>query len=121
MSSGQQIYAALNVTAVTALVEDRIYPVIAPVGCGRPFAVWQRMGGDPLSVLGQASAARQFVDVALHACAETFDAAEALASAMREALIDAGAGRCTPPEDFFEPETKLVRVSFQARLFYRAS
>lgn len=123
MSFAADLYSLLAVADVTALVGDRIYPAVAPVGAERPYIVWRRNGGDSLPIMNPTSVKREFVEVVISAFAETFDAAEAVSLAARAAVLarsGSAKGTCSPPFDGFEPETKLVAVSFQARLFYRA-
>lgn len=113
-----------SVAAVTAKAQDRIFPVIAPQGVAKPYVVWRRNGGDPLSTIASAqSRNRQFVDVLIGAYAESFDAADELSEALQDAVNAGAGGKATigPPIDGYEPETTLFSVTFQARLSYRAT
>lgn len=123
MTLASDIKALLEVAGVTELVQDRIYPVLAPQNAQRPFVVWRRDGGDPLATLSGNSARRQFFSLLIGAYAETFDEADRLADAIVAAINAAsgsGKGTVTAPVDGYEPETKSFSVLLQARLFYRA-
>lgn len=123
MSLASDINGVLAVAGVTNLVAERIYPVMAPDRCARPFVIWRRDGGDALPVLSGNGSRRQFVNVLIGAYAETFDEADALAEALVAAVnaaVGSGKGIVTAPSDGFEPESKSFSVVLQARLFYRA-
>lgn len=123
MSLASTINDVLLVAAVRALIDERLYPVIAPHGITKPYAVWRRNGGDPLAVLAGNSRNRLFADVLVGAYAKTFDAADEISQALTDAVHAAsssGKGIVTPPIDGFEPESQLFSVVVQARLFYRA-
>lgn len=126
MSQAGDIYALLHSTAVDGLIAERVYPTLAPPEVVRPYAVWRRNGGEALPVLGGATQgrSREVLDVFVGAYGEKFDDADALAEALRDAVMAGSStlrpGTVTPPLDGFEESTKLFSIIFQARLFYRA-
>lgn len=119
---GQALFALLSADpAVAALVDARIYPLIAPQSAPLPRIVYTGAGGirwnsiDGPSGLGQPR-------VQIDAYAATYGQAHALAKAIRDALdgyrgtaagVRIGGVSCpTPPLDFYEADVSppLYRV-----------
>ena len=123
MSFREDVYTLLNVSGVNALVAGRIYPVVAPQGTAGDFIVWRRIGGDPLAVMSGAGISRQYVNVQVDCLADTYDAADAIADAVR-AAIKAGSstlkGIARVPLDLYEQETRQFRVVVEATLFHKS-
>jgi hypothetical protein len=125
MGLAADINELLAVEGVLSLAPGGVSPVLAPQGCARPYVVWRRQSGDPLATLNTgAGGGRRTIVLLIGAYAETFDEADALADAIRTAVL---AGSTTmrgksirPPIDGFEPETRLFSVVLEAILFHRS-
>lgn len=96
--------------AVTALVGDGIYRVIAPQGTPAPYVVIGGVATEPIVYLNGAPDV-DYDRVQVHAWADDFDTAAAIYAACRAALDPYGhmAGGYIEDQD---PDTKLFRVGF---------
>lgn len=116
--------ALLNVTAVQAVVSERIFPGRAKQGCARPYIVWRRNGGDPMATLNGASLNRSKRDMIVGCYADTYDQAADLADLVFAALA-AGSTQCKviprPPADGFDPDTRLDVSVVEASVSHRPS
>lgn len=128
MSFKDDFAPVLNVSGVSALVQDRVYPGMAEQGCTRPYVVWRRNGGDPLPTLasGAVSRTRLKIEVLVGCYAEDYDAAANLADAVFDALTAGATSGNTrlriiprPPADGFDPDTKLFMSVVEASVFHR--
>lgn len=111
-----QTYPILaGAAAVTALIGDNIYRVAAPQGSVAPYVVFGGVACDPVAYLDRTPD----VDhdrVQVHAWADDFDTAAAIAMACRRALEPYGYMTGGYIEDQ-DPETKLWRVGFDWSLW----
>lgn len=103
------VYAALSVPAVTALVAQRIYRNgHAPQDTARPYITWQVVGGGPLNNLSDnPNMDNMRVRVWCYSNESAGSAAARnLAKAVRDAL-EAVTHVIAGPFDDFEPDTRL--------------
>lgn len=96
-------------TAVTALVMDRIYPVIAQEAVARPYIVYTPVGVSSEQFLSDPESV-DYDRVQIDCWADTLGPADAVARAARQALL--GNGYLVGGFSDRDPETLLYRVSF---------
>lgn len=77
--------ALVGSTAVTSIVESRIYPVLAPASSALPLITWRRSGITRSQTLGAPMGVPQ-VSVEYQIFAGTYEAARDVADAMRVVL-----------------------------------
>lgn len=123
MSNESAFRTLLASAAVTALVSDRIFPVLAEQSCTRPYIVYSRASSDPQNSLGGFTAALERIRWQVDCYAETFDSAIAIAAAVRAAVAAGGSGIqgiCINELDFFEDDTRLFRRLVEFSVFHRS-
>lgn len=117
--------------AVSALIGDRLFPNVAPLGTDAPFATYQRISATRVRSLTQRSGLAM-ARMQLDCMAETYAGARALADAVRQALDGFRGAAGSPPvtieassiqsdQDLYEDaaEPPLHRVSMDFMLTYR--
>lgn len=110
------IYALLRANAaVTDIVADRIYPVIAPQGGAAPYIVYTRISSAPNADLSGATDAENH-RVQVDVYADTFADVHALADAAQVALNDAGMPLGVNL-DTQDQDTGLYRISFDQSIW----
>lgn len=109
MSAESDLYAALDVPAVNALVSSRIYPDALPEQCAYPAIVFARANTTPIVSLSSQHFA-DIVDIAISVWGKTRAQVDAVADAMQIALRTAGHA-VTNREAGFDPETALVATT----------
>ena len=90
---------------------ERVYPLIAPDGVGRPYIVYQRVSANAQNILSGSSGlvnTRLQVDV----YATSYAQAQATAAAIDVLMADWSVPNVSVvSQDFYEPQAKLHRVS----------
>ena len=109
MSAEAELYAALNVDAVTGLVGDRIYPDAMPEGGVYPAIVFSRSNTTPVVSIGSQHFG-DFVDFGVSVWGKTRTQVDTVASAVEVALRVAG-HEITNREAGFDPDTGLVATT----------
>lgn len=117
MTFPADLFEVLNVTGVRDLVQDRIYPGLAPQGATSPYVVYRRNGGDPMATLS-GTGTRSRPNVLVFAADADYDVASNIAEAVRAAL-KAGTSKvkCNSvglPIDGFDEATRLLTVAVEA-------
>ena len=118
MSFESDLKSHLGHSSITALVSDRVYPVIAPQGAAVPRVVYTPLAPDQVNNLDGRDNSLRFIQVQIDCWAETFDEVVSIATAIRarmdtaassfRAVLLPGAGF-----DDFEVETRLFRRSLE--------
>ena len=115
----QDVHAALAGHAgLTALVGDRIYPVVLPEGVSYPAVRYQRIGGGPLQHTGGDSGlenARIQIDVWAKRYAQAKDTAEQVRAAIRTATAFKAVS--VAEVDGYEDDTRTFRVTLDYSLW----
>lgn len=116
MSLESNIYSTLSADAgVTALVSDRIYPVVAPQGVTVPFVVWQVIAKTGSTTLGADETSGLDRVLIQFACfGRTYSSAHDVCNAVRAALEPAtlaDGGKCifNTSRESIDPDEKLHR------------
>ena len=98
--------------ALAAIAGDRIYRTVAPQGVTKPYAVWAIVTNTPRNSLACAPGIDNArVQVDCYATSQT--AARQLCEAA-QAAVEAVTHVIMGPVEFYEPETKLYRWTFDA-------
>lgn len=92
------------------LVDDRVFPDVAPTGTAPPYITYQDVGGVPLSFLDGAAPSRENTRVQLSVWSETRIEAKQLLNRAKTALMAASGAQTTEvgrPTTDFDHETNL--------------
>jgi hypothetical protein len=121
----EYVYSTLSgAAALTALVADRIFPMLAPELTPRPYIVFTKISTVPTETHDSSSAERldetivQFMIVA-----ETYTATEDIAAALRNVLEDAGgpvngSTEISNIRETYESDTELFVTQLDANFFH---
>lgn len=125
MSFESDLFAALNVAGVTAIVGEKFTPGVAEQGTSAPYAVWNRISSQRENSLAGFTSGLERVRVQLDCYATTFDGATALADAFK-AAVDAYAGSALKllvlnEQDFFEDDTRLHRRMLELSCMHKTA
>lgn len=107
---------------ITALVGDRIWPLVRAQGASLPALTYQRIAGTPSTDLDGLDGDLTVVLVQVDCWASGFDAARVLAELVRvriQTAADSFRGNLQSDRDFYEDDVKLYRVSQDFSLWYR--
>lgn len=109
------LYAAINDdAAVTALVADRIYPLVAPDSAAVPYVTYQVIAGESHNKLvGAPDTERKVIQV--NCISNTYANAKAVAEAIK-AAINVSVGYCTSEGDDYFSQTENYRVRLDLAL-----
>lgn len=116
MSFESELTSHLGHSSITALVSDRVYPVIAPQGASVPRIVYTPVAMDQVHNLGGRDGSLRFVRVQIDCWAETFDEALSVEAAVRSRMDTAASNFrsvLTSRFDDFEDDTRLFRRSLE--------
>ena len=104
MSIETTLYSTLTGdSGVTALVDTRVYPNLAPEGAAHPLVTYQVVsGGREATIPGVGDAVRKRIQLSCHA--NTYSSAKAVAAAVIAALE--GDGYCEMEYDLYDPSTQ---------------
>jgi hypothetical protein len=97
---------------LSALVGDRIYPLVLPQNTALPAVVYQRISGQRIQNLTRDTGGPQRIRVQLTAWAEDVDTANSVAEQVRQAMEAATGWRALHALDVeqYEPDTGLYSV-----------
>lgn len=110
------IFALLQANAaVTGIVGDRVYPIVAPEGTAAPYIIYTRISSAPTVDLSGATRAEDH-RVQVDVYADTFAGVHTLADAAQAALADAGMPLGVNL-DTQDQDTGLFRVSFDQSIW----
>lgn len=105
--------------ALDPLVDERVYPAVAPQGCPTPYIAYQRVGGEDSSTLDGLSLVRNArVQVAVwSASAETSTLLmdQAMAALCGDVINGTPIGE---PVDVYEEDTKLYGSRLDISIWY---
>ena len=110
--------------SISGLVQDKIYPLLRKEGTGTPAITYQRITGMPQTDLDGLDGKMLDVRAQIDVWAQGFDTARTLAEYIRLRLQTAAStfrARVNFDQDFYEPDTRLYRVSLDASFWYRTS
>jgi hypothetical protein len=105
MSMEVEVFGALK-----GLVENRVYPDIAPVGTDKPYITYQQIGGQGINFLDLAMPGKKNSWVQVNVWAESRLSAAAITSQVEQALRSTATLQATvlsAPTAIHEPDTKL--------------
>jgi hypothetical protein len=121
----EAIYALCSTDAAVSLAVAEInggfraYPITAPQGSGRPYLTWQRITSSPTyAQTGGRGLTKDTVQFDIWA--DDPDTSRALAGALKDALDAWTAVQRSFVRDdseFYEPDTKLYRVSIDSDIW----
>ena len=120
MLEGSQIrQALLNDATVHALVGSRIRPLRAMKGDGAPYLIWTRISGERLINLDNSQVDDlEPIRIQLDGYGRTFDEAEAVAHAVRNAMFNSfKIGSCNDLQGLDE-ETGLFRSTLDLNVWF---
>ncbi len=111
-------------SAVSALVADRIHPQVLPEGSTLPAVTYTAVFGTPQNSLDGFTSTIVNYSVQIDCWAATFDAAAALALAVRARMNTAASSFSTvireyPLLDDYEPDTKRYRRSLGCSCWHK--
>lgn len=107
-------------TALRVLVADRVYPDLAPATAGRPYIVWQQVGGQAFSFLEAAPVGKRNARIQVACWAETRQAANDLAR-LAEDTLAASSMSATPLGAFaadYDEDAHLYGTRQDFSVFY---
>lgn len=115
----------LGHSSITALVSDRVYPLLVPQGAAMPAITWQHIGGVPMNDLSGGDGDMLNYRVQINCWADTYLAAQALAEAVRARLQTAASSfKAVPllvPQDVYEESPKRFGVYMDFSFWYRST
>lgn len=113
MSFESELKTHLGDASITALVQDRVYPLTRPQDAAVPAVTYQQITLDPHMNLGGIDASLRQVRLQIDCWALTFDAAAALALAVRDRMNTAASNfrsvLLSGGLDDYESDTRLYR------------
>lgn len=121
-------YTTANIAALDAVIEDRMYPVIAPQGVQLPYGVFTQISDDEsihhTGKDGWGSMRVQY-DFYAHKFSEVHDAGRALRAAFEGQTValatdtDACFTRVETESDAYEPDEKIYRRTMDLLFEYK--
>jgi hypothetical protein len=117
-----ELYRQLSsYSPLAALISTRIYPVVAPQDCARPYVTYQRVATDPTYLHGGADAMGNDL-VQFDAFGDNPDSVRAVANEVKAALDSwsspvVNRAFIRYDEDMYESDIKLYRVSIDAEVW----
>jgi hypothetical protein len=112
-------------SGITALVSDRIYPMVVPQGAAMPALTFQHIGGQPMTNLAGGDGNLLNYRVQINCWSDTYLQAQALAELVRTRLQTAAstfkAVATLVPQDTFEPDPKRFGVYLDFSFWYRST
>lgn len=109
---------------IAAVINDRLFPIIAPQGVAKPYVTYLRINGAPLTDLDGLDGGMIIIRLQIDVYAATFEAARALAELIRVRLQTAASSftaRTNFDQDFYEDDVRLYRTALDCSFDYRIS
>jgi len=95
------------VGALTALVAGRVYPDVAPAGVGRPYLVYQKVGGEVIAQLDNSLPSKVNGRFQISAWGASRTSIAALILQVEAAMVSIGARPIGSSVSDYESDTKL--------------
>jgi hypothetical protein len=119
----EALYSHLSTsTALTAIVSDRIYPMMMPQDPTLPAITYQRISNSPVNTLGGFSSLDN-PHIQFDCWTTSYSAAKALGDKLRKALSSATTFNALQmsDQDLYEADTEIYRVSMDFSCWFKST